>query len=467
MNIRPGVYLTCLYAALLVVILFAVFVRPGIVNSGSVLTVNSEPWGAAVLVDGVYAGSTPGDFFVPRGRRTIELRLPGFTPQTIEQNVGGRVFASALFPRRMAISATLESPDPAAAFIEQAAEFTAWTFAGEPTAAHQIPLSLSEAAYRLAHQASPDERESMRGVIQAAARFAVTQASLRDLIRAQALADNGGLSPSPLSLLVSTQGFIALLDENPAAALALGELLTAGTRSALTGSAWYARANAAQSAANASTATGAAGGQTLQAGGLNFRRVHGGTIGGRNFPAGTAVDTFYISETLVTQTSWELFLARQPQWRRENASALVQQGLAQPGHLQNVSIPGAPTGVSSISWHTAVAYCQWLTGLLPPGYTSWEVRLPTEAEWEYAAGAGLLNTGLFWEWCQDPFAPLSFISAPAEAAALGSPERPLRGGSWVNPPSSVDNQTRGSLPPSFSSPFVSFRPVIAPKGNQP
>jgi len=67
LNIRPGVYLTCLYAALLVVILFAVFVRPGIVNSGSVLTVNSEPWGAAVLVDGCTQVLRRAIFLSPAG----------------------------------------------------------------------------------------------------------------------------------------------------------------------------------------------------------------------------------------------------------------------------------------------------------------------------------------------------------------------------------------------------------------
>ena len=53
-GIRPGVYLTALYGAVCAGILFFALVYPGLANPGAVLSLRSEPSGAAVRIDGVY-----------------------------------------------------------------------------------------------------------------------------------------------------------------------------------------------------------------------------------------------------------------------------------------------------------------------------------------------------------------------------------------------------------------------------
>jgi outer membrane protein insertion porin family len=112
------------------------------------LTLDSEPRGAAVRVDGLTLGATPCELFVPEGGRLVELVLPGFTPFREEIAVPGGVFASLLFPRRIHVFGTLETPKPLDAVILGAAEYVRWSFTGEPTAAYQIPQDLSEGVYR-------------------------------------------------------------------------------------------------------------------------------------------------------------------------------------------------------------------------------------------------------------------------------------------------------------------------------
>ena len=59
--------------------------------------------------------------------------------------------------------------------------------------------------------------------------------------------------------------------------------------------------------------------------------------------------------------------------------------------------------VVSVSWNDGRAFCEWLTkrekaaGRLPGGLV---YRLPTEAEWEYAARGGSKNSNYFW-WGND------------------------------------------------------------------
>ena len=466
-GVRPGVYLACIYGIVLLAILFFIFLYPALSNPGSYIVVKSEPWGAAVLVDGVYREATPCEVFVSPGKHKLELRLSGFAPAQKEIVTGRRLFASLFFPLKTAIFQKLESNDPAKAFIAEAEDYAAWSFTGESSAAYQVPLSLSEGAYRLGPYAvDPALRKYMEDTIVSSSRFAVTKAGLRDLVRAKTLLDNQGLSPSPLSLLGSAEDVIGFLSDNPQTALWLGALLTGEAQSAVTASSWYKEALQKQESASHSVRAPRL--ESVQIDSLAFRHVQGGLpILGANFPQGTTVDTFYILQDPISPAVWRAFTEQEPKWKKENLDALIKEGLVNESYLED--FPDAPdSGVSGISWHAAVAFCAWLNSSLPRelASASYEVHLPTEAEWEYAASSGAIEYGVFWEWCEEPYVPLSFLSVP-QGAPQFSPERPVRGGSWRNPQGSVNSETRGSLPPSFCSPFVSARPVVVLKRNAP
>jgi formylglycine-generating enzyme required for sulfatase activity len=475
LGMRPGVYLTIIYALLILGALFFVLLFPGLTNPGSVLSVDSEPQGAAVRVDGVTLGATPCDLTISKGTRVIELSLPGFSVHRIEQEVPGSYFASLFFPKRISLFGTLTASEPLEALAPAAADYAAWSFAGEPTPAYQIPRDLSEGVYRLGPAAAADGafRDEIDEVLAAAARFAVTRAALRDLLRAQFLADGGGLSPSPLGLIGSAASILGYLSENTGAAVWLAGTLPPESARIVEASPWHSQAVSKAAALAASPATrGSAPDAPIPGGRFrSFLAVPGGEfIQAEVFPHPVKLDGFYLSDTELSREDWERFLEANPRWRRENAQALIDQGLASPGYLdESVGPPYPFSGVPGVSWFAAAAYCEWLTTSLPPSMSGWEARLPSEAEWEYAASLaadgliGLENMlGGFWEWCADPYAPLNYLGAnETAAAAVSSPERSLRGGSWINPSGSVGIATRASLAPASSSPFVSFRPALA------
>ncbi|MCL1836347.1 MAG: SUMF1/EgtB/PvdO family nonheme iron enzyme [Treponema sp.] len=479
LGMRPGVYLAILYSFVLLAILFFLLLYPGIARPGSVVVFTSEPAGAALRIDGVYAGSSPCSVFASKGARIMEAVLPGFGGERVECDVKGRLFASRIFPRRHPLHITLEAADPAAALAMGAGDFAAWTFGGEPTPAWQVPMDLSEGVYRIGAAAAEEEAA---GIIAASARFAVTRAALRDLVRAKNLADAGGLPPSPLSIARTVRETAAWLSANDGSAAWLADTLPSDSAAALFSSAWYQQQLAAFAGITALEAlppppgeAGSAGGapsSQIRVGGLLFAEVGAGVlVQGEPFPHPVAIEPFLICATVVPAPAYEDFLDANPQWRPDQRDALVRQGLATGEYLADFGrIAAGPnraiTGISAASWYAAEAYCRWLSGRLPESFSGWEIRLPTEAEWEFAAKAarGWGGLGSVWEWCADPYSPLPFLDAPPGAtAAVGSPQRSVRGSSWLNAAASAGVETRASLPPESCSPFVYFRPVIAKK----
>jgi formylglycine-generating enzyme required for sulfatase activity len=207
----------------------------------------------------------------------------------------------------------------------------------------------------------------------------------------------------------------------------------------------------------------------------------------------THVSGFYMGKAEVTQKEYETIIGNNPS-----------------------SMKGDNLPVTNVSWFDVVEYCNKLSGKsgLTPAYsgsndniscnfTANGYRLPTEAEWEYAARGGNRDmfsfayaggntvdvlgwhtgnseqrsheiatkqpnslglydmSGNVWEWCWDWYSAYTLREATNPQGAARGENRVTRGGSWSSDASQLRSAYRNPATPASNYQDVGFR-VIRP-----
>ena len=217
------------------------------------------------------------------------------------------------------------------------------------------------------------------------------------------------------------------------------------------------------------------------------------------------LDAFYMDEYEVTNAQFKAFVDANPHWQKDQVEDRLHDGDYLATWEDNTYPAGkANHPVTYVSWYAALAYAEW-TGK----------RLPTEAEWEYAARGGLEGQKYPWgntitphnanygehvgdttpvgqyadngyglydmagnvgEWCLDEYdADFYVVSRNSRNPISGAqtiqwildnftstpayPGRVLRGGSWVNTASGLRVANRYGKTPKDTYVLIGFRCV--------
>ena len=227
-------------------------------------------------------------------------------------------------------------------------------------------------------------------------------------------------------------------------------------------------------------------GSIYEVNGVNFKmiKVEGGTFqmgatseqgsdayGDESSVHSVTLPDYYIGETEVTQELWKAVMGKNPSWFKYN--------------------PQKP--VENVSWHDCQSFIKRLNEL-----TGKNFRLPTEAEWEYAARGGNKSKGykysggndineMAWykgnsnsqthdvktkspnelgiydmsgnvlEWCEDWFGYYSSSSQTNPKGPSSGSYRVLRGGSWKNGARYCRVSNRSNRNPGYGHLYSGFR----------
>ena len=452
-GIRPGVYIIIIWALIILLLAFVLFVLPGLVSNTSYVTFNEPVVGSGVYEDGIYLGSaTDGVYKTTGGNHKYTFTYEGEEYGEVESKVKRKVFFTLFSHKPQLIVPERSYNDEVkekvvSAFIRDVTSYSAVISA--PDTFH-YPSIFSAFASNSVEMSIKDVRDAWL--------LALSHISSSSLYEDYKVGKEILLKSGILFETEESKELEYYID-----ALFNGEKVTL------------------EKSMENNILLPTKDGDFFHYEPTTVEMGYSTTLtveSAKEAPVKVEVYDFSIARNLVTEHDWALFVEENPKWSKDNLETLVEEGLVDSNYLKGITLSpyiNSIRPIRNISYYAASAYVEWKSGKDGVIY-----HIPTEKEWytasfstkdkEYVTSLVYVENnpttptamlGLLWEFTSTPFIPLSRITDYDKINNLGNmygyDDVIVKGGSYVSDPSSISIDTVGITSKSTCSEFCGLR----------
>ena len=452
-GIRPGIYILIIWALIILLLAFVLFVLPGLVSNTSYVTFNEPVVGSGVYEDGIYLGSaTDGVYKTTGGNHKYTFTYEGEEYGEVESKVKRKVFFTLFSHKPQLIVPERSYNDEVkekvvSAFIRDVTSYSAVISA--PDTFHYPPI-FSAFASNSVEMSIKDVRDAWLlalSHISSSSLYEDYEVGKEILLKSGILFETEESKELEYYIEALFNGEKVILEKSMENNILLptkdGDFFHYEPTIVEMG---YSTTLTVESAKEA--------------------------------PVKVEVYDFSIARNLVTEHDWALFVEENPKWSKDNLETLVEEGLVDSNYLKGITLSpyiNSIRPIRNISYYAASAYVEWKSGKDGVIY-----HIPTEKEWytasfstkdkEYVTSLVYVENnpttptamlGLLWEFTSTPFIPLSRITDYDKINNLGNmygyDDVIVKGGSYVSDPSSISIDTVGITSKSTCSEFCGLR----------
>ncbi len=459
-NIKPELYIPILYGMGLLVLLFVLFILPGIIKHGSVVNITSYPSNASVYINDNRVGSTPLNIFVEKGENKIVIKKDKFREQSLTKDIKGGLFFTLFNKREDFVHLSMTSDSGSEILNSSFLEASRWSLVNslDINNRYRIPSVISNGVKDYFHSTDFNS-DILNNYLTSSLKLITNEYLLSDYIRAIVISASDNRLPSISSIKNSIQFIDKTISKKPNTPILIYNKIVKNSNTNSNSDYITILKDRHKKIIDKSVISFGEDKKNIKIGNMVFNYIPESNIKpiDVNFIHNIKQDDFYILNNMVRKSSYLDFVNENPRWREDNIDNLILENLADKYYMKFES---EEEYITHVSYFAAKAWCVWAneTFEIPDG---WTLKLPSENRWHAANTYGSLSNVDAWQWTDQGFYLydhfLTDLDGNFSDEFTDIIPRLVVGNNKYN--NRVESG-RGVQDANWCTPFLSFRPIL-------